>query len=182
MAGIRCHRCGRTGEEHALDWSTTVADERTLPLCGACTRRHLRDIESKLDEDWWTPTRPVLVVEDDADTRLLIRMSLESEGYLVDEAVTGEEALRLLETRPAPMVLVVDIGLPGDLDGWDVSRHARAVAAATPVIVISPETRVRGGDEDVDVDVDVLRKPFEMQRLVDLVARRSGDQAGAGLA
>lgn len=178
MAGIRCHRCGRTGEEHALDWSSTVIDERTMPLCPTCTRRHLRDIESKLDEEWWTPNRPVLVVEDDADTRLLIRMSLESEGYLVDEAVTGEEAISLLDTRPAPMLLVVDIGLPGEVDGWDVSRRARAVAPGTPVIVISPETR---GHHD-DVGVDVLHKPFEMQRLVDLVARRSGDQAGAGLA
>lgn len=181
VAALTCHRCGRTGEQHALDWSTAVVDDRSLPLCGACTRRHLRDIESKLDETWWVPpSRAVLVVEDDADTRLLIRMSLESAGYVVDGVATGEEALEHLATRPPPSVIVVDVGLPGTVDGWDVRERARSLAGEVPVIVISPEaTPEHTGAHD---DVDFLRKPFEMDRLVTLVGRRSGDQAGAGLA
>ena len=158
-----------------------MEDGRSAPLCGRCTRRHVRDIESKLDETWWTPTaRPVLVVEDDPDTRLLIRMALESAGYAVDEVGTGEDALQRLEEGLSPDALVLDVGLPGSLDGWDVRERARDLLGDVPVVVISPETGP--GDGDRADDVEFLRKPFEMDRLVELVGRRSGDQAGAGLA
>lgn len=181
MAGIRCHRCGRTGDEHALDWSSTSVDGDPRRLCGVCTRHHVRDIEGKLEEDWWSPpTRPVLVVEDDVDTRLLIRMALESAGYSVDDVGSGEEAVERLESGVVPTALVLDVGLPGALDGWDVHERARRLVGDVPVIVISPEARP--GERAPTGDVEFLRKPFEMELLVDLVGRRSGDQAGAGLA
>ncbi|MDE0804985.1 MAG: response regulator [Acidimicrobiales bacterium] len=181
MAGITCHRCGRTGESGSLDWSSTVVKGETRRLCGPCTRRHVRDIETKLDEAWWTSTaRPVLVVEDDLDTRLLIRMSLETAGYVVDEVATGEDALRHLERGAAPTAIVVDIGLPGSVGGWDVCDRARALPDPPPVIVISPASTL--AEHERTDDVDYLRKPFEMDSLVDLVGRRAGYQAGAGLA
>jgi hypothetical protein len=55
MAGLRCHRCGATGPSHALGWSTTIEDGVVQALCVRCTRTHVRDIEGKLDEAWWTP-------------------------------------------------------------------------------------------------------------------------------
>jgi hypothetical protein len=52
---IRCERCGRPGERGDLEWSSAVRDGAMVPLCGQCTRDHVRDIESKLDEAWWAP-------------------------------------------------------------------------------------------------------------------------------
>ena len=181
MAGIRCHRCGRTGEPHALDWSSTVRAGATEPLCGPCTRHHVRDIESKLEERWWAPgMQPVVVVEDDADIRLLIRLALESAGYAVDEVGTGEDALQLLDSGLHPAVMVVEVGLPGAVDGWSVRERVRSLPGVVPVIMIRPDTMTEPAD--AATDVDILRKPFDMDLLVALVDRRSTDQAGAGLA
>lgn len=54
MGGIRCHRCGTARGGDVLDWSTTTDDGGLEHLCASCTRRHVRDIEGKLDEQWWS--------------------------------------------------------------------------------------------------------------------------------
>lgn len=114
------------------------------------------------------------------DTRLLIRMALESAGHLVDEASTGEDALQRLAAGPVPMAVVVDIRLPGTVDGWVVCERAQGLPEPPPVVVISSTSTV--ANDARAADIDHLHKPFEMERLVELIARRSGDQAGAGLA
>jgi CheY-like chemotaxis protein len=72
-----------------------------------------------------TATLPrVLLVEDNADARQLLRLLLELEGFTVEEAADGPEGLRkALAWRPDAVVL--DIGLPG-LDGYAVARRLRA--------------------------------------------------------
>ena len=56
MAAPTCRRCGTTadGDDVPLGWSTSAADDRVDLLCDRCTRDHVRDIEGKLDEAWWT--------------------------------------------------------------------------------------------------------------------------------
>ena len=52
-----CRRCGTAAEGDAevpLGWSTSVDDGRVDLLCDRCTREHVRDIEAKLDDAWWT--------------------------------------------------------------------------------------------------------------------------------
>jgi len=66
----------------------------------------------------------ILVVDDDADSRLLTRQILTSHAALVTEAATVKEALSLIETSE-PQVLVSDIGMPGS-DGYELIRQVRA--------------------------------------------------------
>ena len=54
-----CRRCGTTAEVAdgagvPLGWSTSTDDGRVSELCVRCTRDHVRDIEAKLDETWWS--------------------------------------------------------------------------------------------------------------------------------
>jgi hypothetical protein len=50
-----CDFCGKTapGDQTPLTWTTAVENNRSKVFCDACSREHLRAIESKLDSDWW---------------------------------------------------------------------------------------------------------------------------------
>ncbi|HET7456487.1 MAG TPA: ATPase, T2SS/T4P/T4SS family, partial [Gemmatimonadaceae bacterium] len=108
----------------------------------------------------------VLLVEDEAPLRLLLRDLLEHAGFAVVEAGDGVEALDAID-RAAPSVVVLDLSLPR-LDGFGVLKHLRArpATAALPVIVLTAR-----GDEDSEVRVfelgadDFLTKPFRPRAL-----------------
>ncbi|MGH2722586.1 MAG: response regulator [Actinomycetota bacterium] len=76
----------------------------------------------------------ILVVDDQADVRFLIRVTLELAGYRVAEAASGEEALVSLG-EAAPDAMILDLGLPG-IDGWEVLRQVRADASLADLDVI----------------------------------------------
>jgi CheY-like chemotaxis protein len=79
-----------------------------------------------------TPSRTVLVVEDDAALRAYLTAILEEQGYSVIAAGSGEEALQALGSAKA-ILAVLDIGLPG-MDGFAVAEH---LAKDVPVIVVT---------------------------------------------
>ena len=119
------------------------------------------------------PSSPrILVAEDDAGVRDLIRTRLRMTGYDVHIARTGIEALdRIGELRPDAMVL--DINMP-EMDGFGVLKGmgARANGARIPVLVLTARHAV----EDVKLAVslgakDYLTKPFSEGQLVARVAR-----------
>jgi len=109
----------------------------------------------------------VLLVEDDERIRASMRLSLEDEGYEVEEAGTGEEALELqtraLVSNPFD-TLVVDIMLPG-MDGFECCRELRKTSAV-PIIMVTARTDthdvVAGLEAGAD---DYVRKPFEPKEL-----------------
>ena len=105
----------------------------------------------------------VLIVEDDDRIRETTRILLEDEGYLVDEAVTGEEGLAVLESSPLDCVLL-DLLLPGR-DGFDICRSIRQVSQV-PVIMLTARTDtydvVAGLEAGAD---DYVTKPFEPKEL-----------------
>jgi len=109
----------------------------------------------------------ILVVEDDDQLRGVVADSLREEGFRVELAATGAEALSRVETKPVDL-LVVDIGLP-DTDGRDLCQALRARGTRTPVLFLTARDaladRIAGFDAGGD---DYLTKPFE---LVELVAR-----------
>ena len=67
----------------------------------------------------------VLVVEDDAAIRTMMSRRLFLRGFQVVEAENGHDALRLVRAS-LPDAMLLDIGLPGGLSGWDVARALRA--------------------------------------------------------
>jgi signal transduction histidine kinase/ActR/RegA family two-component response regulator len=69
--------------------------------------------------------REILIVEDNADERESLRVALELQGHSVLEAADGPAALELLR-RHAPSVAILDIGLPGGMDGYRLAQLARA--------------------------------------------------------
>jgi two-component system cell cycle response regulator DivK len=66
---------------------------------------------------------PILLVEDDAETRLAYRALLEHAGWSVHEASNGEQALELVNGE-LPRVVVADISIPG-IDGWEMTRRLK---------------------------------------------------------
>jgi two-component system, OmpR family, response regulator len=69
----------------------------------------------------------VLVVEDDGASRELLADFLTASGHVVVTAATGEEAMIVATSHRAEVVLL-DLGLPGGIDGWEVARRLRGTA------------------------------------------------------
>jgi DNA-binding response OmpR family regulator len=111
----------------------------------------------------------VLIVDDDPDIRLLLRLELAAEGHEIAEAGDGEAALAALDDEP-PDIVLLDMMMPV-LDGWAVLR-AIDVRAAPPVVVV---TALSTWDQQHLVDLlelgafDVVTKPFDPGWLVELV-------------
>ena len=121
--------------------------------------------------------RRVLVVDDEARIRTVLRAYLEAEGYVVTEAGTGAEAMqRLGGGARTPDLVLLDIGLP-DLDGLEVLRSMRRTSDL-PVILVT--ARAEEVDKLVGLGVgadDYVTKPFsprEVVARVRTVLRRSG--------
>jgi two-component system, sensor histidine kinase len=77
--------------------------------------------------------RRVLIIEDNADAREMLRMSLELDGHRVDVAEDGPRGVDLALAR-APEVVLVDLGLPG-LDGYEVARRIRETLGEAVTLV-----------------------------------------------
>ena len=110
----------------------------------------------------------ILLVDDDADIRLLLRLELSAEGHQIVEAVNGRAGLDVLAAEPIDLV-VLDIMMPV-LDGWGVL--AELDETAPPIIVITA-LATEGERHVVDIlergALDVIAKPFDPGWLVRLV-------------
>ncbi|MDQ3981290.1 MAG: response regulator [Actinomycetota bacterium] len=114
----------------------------------------------------------ILVVDDEPDLRLLVRMTLEGNGYEVAEASTAVEALEVTkELRPA--LILLDIRLP-DAEGFDVLRTLKEIDefVDTPVVMMSahssPPTLRQA---ELIGSHDYLIKPFKYDDLLDVVRK-----------
>ncbi|MGE4271533.1 MAG: response regulator transcription factor [Desulfitobacterium sp.] len=123
---------------------------------------------------------PILVIDDEERIRYLVRMYLEREGYSVDEADNGREALeKILKKEYA--LLIIDLMMP-EVDGWKVCRDVRE-KSDIPIIMLTARgeefDRVLGFELGAD---DYLVKPFSTKELVARVKallRRSGGRITA---
>jgi DNA-binding response OmpR family regulator len=117
----------------------------------------------------------ILVVDDEADVRGLVRELLERAGAAVREAADGREALRMIyEVRPD--LIVLDVTMP-DLDGWQTLERVRDMTDV-PVLMLTARDgeleKVRGLQAGAD---DYVTKPFGRQELlarVQALLRRAG--------
>jgi heavy metal response regulator len=107
----------------------------------------------------------ILLVEDDTSLAGFIRKGLREEGYAVDLAQDGEEALLLASSAPYDL-LILDVLLP-ELNGLGVCRKLRGQGSKTPILMLtakeSIEDKVSGFDAGAD---DYLTKPFAFSELV----------------
>ena len=112
--------------------------------------------------------RKLLIVDDDADMRLSLKLALEMAGYTAEVAADGREALAIQKQRPAD-VLITDIFMP-DTDGFDVIDAVRRSFPQTRIIVVSGGARLAKREYLMDaalMDVDaVLPKPFDVETLL----------------
>ncbi|MDR7276246.1 hybrid sensor histidine kinase/response regulator [Catenuloplanes atrovinosus] len=115
--------------------------------------------------------RPILVVDDSLTTRMLEQSILESAGYQVDLAASGEEGLERAKHRSYALFLV-DVDMPG-IDGFTFVELTRAdpVLRETPAILVtsrsSPEDRRRGFD--VGASAYVVKSEFDQEELLDYI-------------
>jgi CheY-like chemotaxis protein len=114
----------------------------------------------------------ILVVDDDRVIQQLLVVNLELEGYEVDVASDGEQALeRVKAGRPA--LVLLDIMMP-KLDGWEVCRRIKQDPDLkdTPIIFLSARAQEMDVRRGYATGVDAyLTKPFDPVELLDLVER-----------
>ena len=112
----------------------------------------------------------VLVVDDEADVRFLIGVSLDSAGFRVVEATNGQHARRMLETHK-PHAMVTDLMMPV-MGGRELIALTRAdpTTADLPILVVSAS--ITGEPTGADA---CLAKPFKLSDLIAAVERLVGD-------
>ena len=108
----------------------------------------------------------ILVVDDERAVRDSLRRALELEGYEIELASDGEEALGRLELESPVDAAILDVLMPG-IDGLEVCRRLRASGNHVPVLMLTAraevDSRVAGLDAGAD---DYLPKPFALAELL----------------
>jgi two-component system response regulator MprA len=120
----------------------------------------------------------ILVVDDERAVRESLRRALELEGYEIELAGDGSEALYRLESNEEPDAMILDVLMPG-VDGLEVCRRIRGSGSRLPVLMLTARTevedRVAGLDAGAD---DYVTKPFALEELlarVRALLRRTSD-------
>jgi len=126
----------------------------------------------------------ILVVDDERAVRDSLRRALELEGYEIELAENGREALDQLDSGAEPDALVLDVLMPG-VDGLEVCRTLRRKGSRLPVLMLTARTQVEDRVEGLDAGADdYLTKPFALEELlarVRALLRRSGNGTGEKL-
>jgi CheY-like chemotaxis protein len=116
----------------------------------------------------------ILVVEDDSAIREVLTDVLESEGYQVVNAANGREAIQLLRGTTLPCLILLDLMMPV-MNGWQFRDEQRQdpVLAPVPVVVISADSDLPTKAAAIHAN-DFLKKPIELNRLLDTVEQYCG--------
>ncbi len=115
----------------------------------------------------------ILVVDDEAKMRHILRIMLELKGHKVKEASNGNEALEIIKDEPFDLI-ITDIKMP-ELDGFSLLRHIKDMEIGVPVVFITAFATI---DSAVDAmrlgAVDYITKPFEEKRIHITIERALG--------
>jgi two-component system, OmpR family, response regulator MprA len=127
----------------------------------------------------------ILVVDDERAVRESLRRALELEGYEIELAEDGRQALERLagENGNEPDAVILDVLMPG-MDGLEVCRTLRSRGSRLPILMLTARTQVEDRVEGLDAGADdYLTKPFALEELlarVRALLRRSGDDGAEG--
>ena len=121
----------------------------------------------------------ILVVDDERAVRESLRRALELEGYEIELAADGSEALYRLEGSEEPDAMILDVLMPG-VDGLEVCRRLRGSGSKLPVLMLTARTQVEDRVAGLDAGADdYVTKPFALEELlarVRALLRRTGDE------
>ena len=107
----------------------------------------------------------VLLVEDEKTLSMIIKDTLEEQGFLISIAFNGEEGLRTFHTQK-PDVVVADVMMPR-MDGFEMVRRIRQTDRTTPVLFLTARSGINDVVEGFVLGAnDYLKKPFSMQELI----------------
>lgn len=118
-----------------------------------------------------TPVATVLVVDDDSGIVSAISEILAFEGYAVETAANGADALRVLD-HIEPCVVLLDMRMPV-LDGWGFAAQARQRGLTVPIVVMTAAQDARRWAGEIGAS-GYLAKPFDLHVLLDQVGRYCG--------
>ena len=109
----------------------------------------------------------ILIVDDEADIRMLIAGVLKDEGYATREAADSAQALTVIHSRQ-PTLVILDIWLQGsELDGIEILRLLHDEMPAVPVVMISGHGTIESAVEAIKIGAyDFIEKPFKSDRLL----------------
>ncbi len=108
----------------------------------------------------------ILVVDDERAVRESLRRALELEGYEVELAGDGQEALDRLESAPEPDAVVLDVLMPV-VDGIEVCTRLRRAGSRLPVLMLTARAEVENRVEGLDAGADdYVTKPFALEELL----------------
>ena len=123
----------------------------------------------------------ILVVDDERAVRESLRRALELEGYEIELAADGSEALYRLEGDAEPDAMILDVLMPG-VDGLEVCRRLRDSGSRLPVLMLTARTQIEDRVEGLDAGADdYVTKPFALDELlarVRALLRRTSDEDG----
>lgn len=125
--------------------------------------------------------KTILIIDDEPPIQRILRRTLTMDGYTTVLAETGEQAIELVRVH-RPDIILLDLCLPGELNGFEVCRFLRTMVQ-TPIIVISALTEDKQKVEALDLGADdYLTKPFSNDELLARVRaclRRAGTSESA---
>lgn len=111
----------------------------------------------------------ILVVDDESAIREVLSASLADEGYNVKTARSGEEGLRLIEEL-RPQIVLLDIWMPGSLDGIEVLRAAKGRFPGTEFIIMSGHGNIETAVKAVKLGAwDFVEKPLSIDKILILI-------------
>lgn len=125
-------------------------------------------------------SKRILIVEDHADIRKLIRMTLEFESFEIHEAANADEGLKMVR-QLKPDLLLLDVMMPGQLDGIDLCRIVKSdPSLGRPQVVM---LTARGQAKDIETGMNAgadayLLKPFSPLKLIETIDGLDASPAG----
>jgi CheY-like chemotaxis protein len=128
-----------------------------------------RDQADKFVAAFKKPKAAILVVDDEPDVRQVVSDALSYEGFKVFEAGSGSEALYRLRSNAKIDLLFTDIVMPGNVDGFELARHAKELRPDLRIIFTTGYFRDPPAAQGAISDAAMLRKPFQNEKLMAVV-------------